>query len=203
VAAALLAAVLALANAAPANAADGGAEAQFVSRINSVRASKGLSPLAVDGQVHGIARNWTDQMVANGDISHNPNYSQQVTANWRKLGENVAVGADFDTVWNAFMSSSVHYKNIVDPAYNYIGVGVSYDANGQMFTTHDFMAMDSAPPPPPPPPPPPRPRPAPPTAPSEVPPPDPPPAPEPTPPPPRADRLRMHTVLAALRGVGA
>jgi uncharacterized protein YkwD len=197
VVAALIAAVLALAGPMPANAADGGAEAQFVARINSTRASKGLGPLAVDGELRDIARGWTDHMVANGGISHNPNYSSQVSANWRKLGENVAVGADFDTVWNAFVSSSAHYKNIVDPAYNYIGVGVSYAADGRMFTTHDFMAKADAAPPP-------QPRLAPPApvAPA-VPdsPPDPPPAPEPAPPIPPVDQMRMHTVLAALRAI--
>jgi hypothetical protein len=200
-AAALVGGLLTLASPVPANAADGGAEAQFVARINSMRASKGLGPLAVDGELHDIARNWTDRMVANGSISHNPNYASQVSSNWRKLGENVAVGADFDTIWNSFMSSSAHYKNMVDPAYNYIGVGVSYGADGRMFTTHDFMAKDDAAPAPPPPP---RPRPAspPPAAPAEPdPPPDPPPAPEPAPPIPRVDHLRMHTVLAALRSI--
>jgi hypothetical protein len=133
-----------LANPAPAGAADGGAEAQFVARINSIRASKGVGPLAVYGELQGIARSWSDQMVANGGISHNPNYANQVSADWRKLGENVGVGSDVNTLMNAFINSPAHYKNIVDPEYNYIGVGVSYDASGRMYTTHDFMRMDDA-----------------------------------------------------------
>jgi uncharacterized protein YkwD len=140
----LVAAMFVLANPAPAGAADSGAEAQFVARINSLRASKGVGPLTVYGELQGIARNWTDQMVANGSISHNPNYSSQVSADWRKLGENVGVGSDVDVLMKAFINSPAHYKNLVDPEYNYIGVGVSYDASGRMFTTHDFMRMDDA-----------------------------------------------------------
>jgi uncharacterized protein YkwD len=140
----LVAAMFVLANPAPAGAADGGAEAQFVAKINSLRASKGVGPLAVSGELQGIARDWSDQMVANGAISHNQSYSGQVSADWRKLGENVGVGSDVDVLMNAFINSPAHYKNLVDPEYNYIGVGVSYDSSGRMYTTHDFMRMDDA-----------------------------------------------------------
>jgi hypothetical protein len=201
----LVAALLVLANPAPANAADSGAESQFVAQINGIRQSKGLAPLAVYGELHSVARGWTDQMVANGGISHNPNLAGEVSANWTKLGENVGVGNDVSSLMNAFVNSPAHYKNIVDPAYNYIGVGVSYDANGRMFTTHDFMAMDdgSAPAPDPQPAPAPAPRQR-----AVAPPPsDPAPAeeaPAEPPPPPTAPATsgRVHTVLTALRAVG-
>jgi hypothetical protein len=159
----------------PATAADGRAETDFVARVNSIRQSRGLAPLAVYGELTGIARGWT------------------------KLGENVGAGSDLDTVMNAFVNSSAHYKNIVDPAYNYIGVGVSYGGDGQLFTTHDFMAMDngSAPSEPAPAPAPRRRAPAPRVEPEPAPEPDP--APDPVPPTPPAAPERVHTMLAALR----
>jgi uncharacterized protein YkwD len=134
-------------------AADPGAEAQFVSRINSLRASKGLRTLQVSSELTGIARRWTDHMVANGGISHNPNLASQVSGNWTKLGENVGVGYDVDGLMKAFINSPHHYENLVDPAWNYVGVGVSYGSDGRMYTTHNFMARGSSAPPPPPPPP--------------------------------------------------
>jgi hypothetical protein len=196
--------VLVLGNPAPSGAADAGAEGDFVARINSVRQSKGLAPLAVSGELTGVARRWTDRMAANGEISHNGNLSSEVSSNWRKLGENVARGSDVDSVWSQFVNSSGHYKNIVDPAFNYVGVGVSYDASGQLFTTHDFMAADGGGSPPPV---------APASAPTQsaaparatprpAPAPEPEPEPEPEPPPPApppAIPARMHTMLAALR----
>ena len=192
--------VLVLGNPAPSGAADSGAEGDFVARINSVRQSKGLAPLAVSRELTGIARRWTDRMVANGEISHNGNLSSEVSSNWRKLGENVARGSDVDSVWSQFVNSSGHYKNIVDPAFNYVGVGVSYDASGQLFTTHDFMAADGGGSPPPA---------APASAPTQSaaparatprPAPAPEPEPEPVPPaPPPAVPARMHTMLDALR----
>jgi uncharacterized protein YkwD len=145
--------------AAPASpAADSGTEAQFVSRINSLRASKGLSQLQVSGELVGVARRWTDRMVADGAISHNPNLGSQVSGNWTKLGENVGVGYDVDGLMKAFINSPSHYRNLVDPEWTHVGVGVSYGSDGRMYTTHNFMALaGAAPPPPPPPPPPPRP----------------------------------------------
>jgi uncharacterized protein YkwD len=126
-------------------------ESQFVSRINSLRASKGLSQLQVSGQLQGVARNWTEQMVQAGQISHNPNLGSQVSGNWTKLGENVGVGYDVDGLMQAFINSSAHYKNLVDPAWNYVAVGVTIASDGRMYTTHNFMAMAGATPPPPPP----------------------------------------------------
>ncbi len=128
-------------------------EAQFVSRINSLRASKGLRQLQVSSELTGVARNWTEQMVRDGHISHNPNLGSQVSGNWTKLGENVGVGYDVDGLMQAFINSSAHYKNLVDPDWNWVGVGVVVTPDGRMWTTHNFMARGSNPPPPPPPPP--------------------------------------------------
>jgi hypothetical protein len=144
VCAVLTAALLGLANPAPANAADGGAEAAFVARINGIRASHGLGPVQMDGELTGIARGWSDQMAANGGISHNPGFSGSVSASWSKLGENVGVGYSVDDLMTAFVNSPAHYRNIVDPSFSYIGVGVSYGADGRMYTTHDFMAVGAA-----------------------------------------------------------
>jgi uncharacterized protein YkwD len=141
-AAVLLSTFFALANPVHASAADRNVESQFVSAINAIRAAHGAQPLQVYGELTDIARSWSDQMVANGGISHNPDLSNEVQAYWLKLGENVGVGGDVQSLMNAFVNSPAHYRNIIDPEFNYIGVGVSYDANGRIYTTHDFMRFD-------------------------------------------------------------
>lgn len=200
----MIAALGALATPAPATAADSGAEAQFVSAINSIRESHGLAPLEVYGSLHSFARGWTDQMVADGGISHNPNLGG-FPGSWSKLGENVGVGTNVSTLMSAFVKSAAHYKNIVDPSFNYIGVGVSYDAAGHMYTTHDFMSLDNAPAPPPDPAPAPKPAKNASASPQAAAP-DPEsasvPAAPPPPPPPPADAARVKTILTALRVVG-
>ena len=211
-------AMLGVAHPLAAEAADAGAEAQFLSSINSIRSQHGLAPLALYGELTGIARGWSDQMAANGAISHNPGYTSEVSANWSKLGENVGVGYDVNGLMNAFVNSPAHYKNIVDPAYNYIGIGVSYGSDGRMYTTHDFMALGDAPAPQPAPEPAPAPDPTPapvasaPTrstsngsgtaAPASAPTEDVPPPPAPVPAPPAAP-TRVAAVLTALRAVDA
>ncbi|MGH9274971.1 MAG: CAP domain-containing protein [Acidimicrobiales bacterium] len=130
-------------------------EAQFVSRINSFRASKGLSQLPVHSQLLSVARNWTERMVEAGQISHNPNLASEVQGNWTKLGENVGVGPDVDSLMAAFLRSPAHFKNLADPEWNYVAVGVTRAANGQLYTTHNFMVMAGSTPPPAPPAPPP------------------------------------------------
>jgi hypothetical protein len=136
----------ALLSAAPAGAdvVDSGMEAAFVAKINALRASKGLGQLAVYGELTTIARNWSQQMANAGEISHNPNFPNQVTANWRKLGENVGRGGAVDVLFTAFVNSPHHYENLVDPAFNYVGVGVVIKSDGTIFTSHQFMQLGSA-----------------------------------------------------------
>lgn len=117
-----------------------GEEAAFVAKINDLRASKGLAPLSVDGELTEQSRRWAEQMRQRGGISHAPDLSVGVTADWAKLGENVGVGGDVESLFQAFVNSPGHYDNLVDPAYRFVGVGVVWDGN-RMFTTHRFMAL--------------------------------------------------------------
>lgn len=126
---------------APAGAADGALEADFVARLNGVRAGVGVAPLAVDAELTAVARAWSDHMAAVGAISHNPNVGAQVTAPWRTVGENVGVGPEVGAVMQAFVASASHYQNIVDPSFDRVGVGVSWGADGRLYTTHVFMDL--------------------------------------------------------------
>ena len=187
-----------LLQAAPAHAADNSdTEAAFVSKINALRVQKGLRPLVEHAELISVARAWAAKMAAVDRISHNPDLRYQVSADWVKLGENVGVGQTVDKLHAAFVASPTHYKNLVDPDFTHVGVGVVLGRDGAIFTTHQFMKLaggGSAPPPPP------RvSRPAPPPPPTE------PPAPEPEPPvaaeppAPPAPPARLVLVLEELR----
>ncbi len=127
--------------AANADVVDAGMEAAFVAKINALRISKGLGTLAVHGELVSVGRNWAQQMANAGAISHNPNFPNQVTANWRKLGENVGRGGAVDVLFNAFVNSPAHYANLVDGAFNNVGVGVIIKSDGTIFTSHQFMQL--------------------------------------------------------------
>ena len=118
-------------------------ESAFVSKINSLRSSKGLGTLTVHGELTSIGRAWAGQMASVGEISHNPNFPNQVGANWLKLGENVGRGYDVNSLFDAFVRSPAHYKNLVDPAFTHVGVGVVMSGN-TIFTSHQFMQLAGA-----------------------------------------------------------
>jgi Cysteine-rich secretory protein family len=183
-------------------ASDPGVEAQFVSRINSLRASKGLNQLAVSGDLVAMARRWTDRMVAAGQISHNPNLGTEISGGWTKMGENVGVGYDVAGLMQAFVNSPAHYANLVDPAWTHVGVGVTIASDGRMYTTHNFMALGGGAPAPAPAPAAvqPAPAPAPPTTTTTT---APPPPPPPPPPQPHPTPERVTAVLDPLRSLEA
>jgi uncharacterized protein YkwD len=145
------------ASAGPENPA--GDEAAFVSMINSARAKKGIAPLEVDGQLTALARGWAAEMAGGAcgqresdgrnAICHAGSLSAGVSADWVKLGENVGMGGDVQAVMQGFLNSSGHYKNLMDPAFTRVGVGVVWSENGAIYTTHRFMqvAGESAEPP--------------------------------------------------------
>jgi len=194
--------------------ASGGDVGDYVARINGLRASVGVGPLQVNGELSAAAQGWADHMAATGTLAHSPNIASGLTVAWSKVGENVGVGPSTSVIWPAFVASAHHYANIVDPAFNYVGVGVA-NSGGRQWTCHRFMQLNGGGSPAPAPAPSPAPKapkasaapaPKPPTtggsagaASTPAPAAPPTPAPSPTGPPPPADSTRVATVLSALR----
>jgi hypothetical protein len=111
-------------------------EAQFFADINAVRAQHAVAPLATDGQLISVARAWSSRMASDGAISHNPNLATQIT-NWSAVGENVGTGSAVATIEAAFEASPHHLENMVDPNYQYVGVGI-VEVNGTIWVTEDY-----------------------------------------------------------------
>ena len=124
----------------PARAAGGTAE-EFLGKINTLRASVGAAPLTEDASLDSVAQRWADHMASTTTLAHNPSLSSQVSGGWTLLGENVGYGPTVDAIFNAFVASPHHYENLVDKAYNRVGVGVAVGSDGLIYTTHDFEAM--------------------------------------------------------------
>lgn len=123
----------------PASADPAGDEQAFAGKLNELRLARGLRPLAVSGDLAGLARTWAGRMQAVQAISHNPALAQQGPAGWRRLGENVGMGYDVQTLHDAFVASPLHYQNMVDPTFDSMGVGVVRAADGRIFVTVNFM----------------------------------------------------------------
>ncbi|MDX6287418.1 MAG: hypothetical protein QOG53_2903 [Frankiales bacterium] len=117
-------------------------ESAFVSDINHARAQHGLSALKVSSQLTSVARRWSQHMASGGcgggqSICHNDNLGSQVSG-WQRIGENVGVGPNEDSIQNAFMNSSHHRANILDPKFTLVGVGTARGSDGRLYVTQDF-----------------------------------------------------------------
>ena len=118
----------------PAHAADVPAlhaiEARIIERTNGQRVRHGLRPLAVDPILLRSARKHTAWMTHNRSMVHT---SQAV-------GENIAMGQHSSSeVLNAWMNSSGHRANILNPGYRRIGVAAYTTPEGTIFWCQQFL----------------------------------------------------------------
>ena len=122
-------------------------EARFVSLINDERFNAGLGALVPMPELVSVGREWSAAMLAQSttsdrcSISHNPALANEVVANWRRLGENVGCGnIDADSLHRMFVASPGHLRNILDPTFDSVGIGVVFDGD-VMFVTEQFMDL--------------------------------------------------------------
>ena len=130
----------------PAQAFEPGAEADFLARVNALRATVGAGPLAMDPQLTNVARDWSVQMSSGTGLAHNPNLRPIIdglTSVWRKLGENVGYGSSVAQLHDALVHSPHHYANLVDPDFHFVGIGVVVK-DGTMWVTQDFLSGPTA-----------------------------------------------------------
>ena len=113
---------------------------QTFAMINDQRAWEGVAPVAWDQQLSDVAQWWAEQMAGGRFLAHNPSLADQVTGWWWKLGENVGRGpaGGLDTIQAAFVNSPHHHANMVNPDFNYLGLGVAYDGYGTMYVVHVY-----------------------------------------------------------------
>ena len=123
----------------PAAADTGSDEMAFVQKLNELRAAHGLAALGTKGELFDVARRWSGRMAAAGGISHNPDVAAQAPSNWARLGENVGIGPSVQTLHEAFIASPLHFKNMIDPNFDWVGVGVVNGPPGIIYVTVNFM----------------------------------------------------------------
>lgn len=112
----------------------------MIDEINKERAVAGLSPLKIDLRLVGVAQTKAMDMKTNGYFSHtSPTYGtpfdmiKKAGVLNRYAGENIARNISVDAAMAAFMSSDGHRKNILNPAYTHVGVGVVSSSAGNYY----------------------------------------------------------------------
>jgi len=117
------------------------------SKVNQVRTSRGLRPLAhLTNVLTVIARRQSVRMAQEHALSHNTHIRADMEAlgvhpSW--TGENTVVSKSIDSAMEAFMASPHHLENIVRSNYTHLGVGVVL-GDGVVWVTQDFAQVGGA-----------------------------------------------------------
>ena len=135
----LLAAVAVMASTALVGPAPAGAvttrEGKLLTKINNARAAHGLRPLRLAGDLSTTARQHSRQMASATTLFHTANFSSICC--WSSIAENVGMGYSVRELHRAFMHSSAHRANILNPRMRVVGVGV-VSSGGRLWVTELF-----------------------------------------------------------------
>ena len=110
--------------------------------VNQERIKYGIKPLVWDEQRAKVGRGHSKDMFERGYFSHYSPEGKDVGdrlldlgINYAIAGENLALAPDVTRAHTGLMNSEGHKRNILDPAFNEIGIGaVDGGIYGKMFT---------------------------------------------------------------------
>jgi Cysteine-rich secretory protein family len=119
------------------------AAGSLVQQANSARATAGVAPLAVSGDLAAAAARQAASMARSGVLAHTPNLSSAVCC-WVAIGENVGEGPSTTVVHAAFLASPAHRANLLNSAYTQVGVGTAVDARGIVWVSEIFRRPSGA-----------------------------------------------------------
>lgn len=117
-------------------------ELEILDLVNAYRSSKGLNTLEFDDIAYDYAAQHTDEMIAEGQISHNnfnvrsSNLAQEAHANY--VSENVGKSyTSAAAIVQAWIKSDTHRK-VMEGDFLYTAVSVKADGSGTLYFTQLF-----------------------------------------------------------------
>jgi uncharacterized protein YkwD len=117
------------------------AESDFLTYTNAARVQRGLRPLERNVELDRAALAWA-QTIGNGRLRHASNLSDRLSADWKKLGENLGRGPGSLAVHYALMNSQSHRKNLLDNSFTEFGVAV-IQSEGTILVVERFRQRES------------------------------------------------------------
>lgn len=120
------------------------AERKLAHKINRARAKRSIGRVRLDRHLSKVSRVHTRAMVKRKRVFHTPDatLADRVT-NWRILGENVgSTRAGARRLFRSMMRSTLHRANILNSAFNYVGVGTKR-AKGRLWVTITLEAVNN------------------------------------------------------------
>jgi hypothetical protein len=127
---------------APSAAASTGDATQLLALLNGERSSHGLAPLRPEATLAAGAARHADEMHA-GDRLFHTSMVDSAPAGWQRLGENVGRAASATAVHAALMASPPHRANVLEPSFDYVGIGVAGGA-GRVVASFKFADHPAA-----------------------------------------------------------
>lgn len=117
-------------------------ELEILDLVNEYRSSKGLTVLKFDGIAYNYATQHTDEMISEGQISHDnfdlrsSNLAQEARANY--VSENVGKSyTSAKAVVQAWIKSDTHRK-VMEGDFLYTAVSAKADSSGTLYFTQLF-----------------------------------------------------------------
>ena len=126
---------------------DAEGEAQILADLNQSRAEAGVPPLKFDPRLTEAARSHTLLLAKRHVLSHQFAGEQPLTERLRATGliftaaaENVGMNTELDDVNSMFMRSPGHRANMLNGAYDAVGIGVVH-VGPSYWITEDFAKL--------------------------------------------------------------
>jgi uncharacterized protein YkwD len=120
------------------------AEEQLLAMVNEVRKEYHLPPVMMDEGLRGAARSHSRDMAVNGYLGHGSSQGESffarlagVVPQGSLVGENVTAAVSIVRAHAVLVHSQGHLKNIINPAFRRVGIGVA-TAGDLLITTEDF-----------------------------------------------------------------
>ena len=117
-----------------------------LNKVNELRSSLNLQPVTRYQELDAVAQDWSEQQAAANNMSHRPDFTSAYPSGWTTGSENVAwrtAGGDTGAqIFNHWLNSPGHYKNMTDPNVNSIGIGFAQTSDGKWYATQNFAAYN-------------------------------------------------------------
>ena len=117
-----------------------------LNKVNELRSSLGRQPVTRYQELDAVAQDWSEQQAAANNMSHRPDFTSAYPSGWTTGSENVAwrtAGGDTGAlIFDQWLNSPGHYKNMTDPNVNSIGIGFAQTSDGRWYATQNFAAYN-------------------------------------------------------------
>jgi len=121
-------------------------ELKMLKLINETRSSLRLEPLSYNDILANIARHHSKEMAEYDDVIHySPVYGfglkervKPTFPTFVKMSENIAMGKSIEEIHQNLLESPLHYKNIINPEFVTVGVGIIKKARYLYYVTQIF-----------------------------------------------------------------